>query len=252
MNKLSGLPAGITGGSFSSSRVRLLAHQLVTTALDFVFPPRCIQCHRAGSLLCARCQDQIVVPPSLVEPGGPLAERRSTAEFGGAIQTAIHALKYKGQWRYAQPLSQRLARELARSGWQPTLITAAPLHESRLKSRGYNQAALLAEPLARSANVPFRADAVRRIRDTPAQVGLGARDRQINVAGAFRAEPDLVLNQQVVIVDDVYTTGATLRECANALLEAGAVKVWALTVASAGHRDYPGDGPTDSPIYSAI
>src|SRR5260221_9645429 len=117
MNELPGLPAGITGSRFSSRRVRLLAHQLVTTALDFVFPPRCIQCNRAGSLLCARCQAQIPTPPPVQERQSPLAERRATAEFGGPIQEAIHALKYKGQWRYAVPLSQRLIAELARSNW---------------------------------------------------------------------------------------------------------------------------------------
>ncbi len=246
MNRLSGLPAGITGGAVSSGRVRLLAHQLVTTALDFFFPPRCIQCNRAGSLLCARCQDQIRVPPPYTEPGNPLTECRSTADFGGPIQQAIHSLKYKGRWSYAVPLGHRLARELARSDWQPTLITATPLHEARLQSRGYNQAALLAAPLALSTGIPFRPDAIRRVRDTPAQVGLGARERQINVAGAFQAEPGLVAGQHVVIVDDVYTTGATLRACASALLEAGAIKVWALTVASAGHRDHSDDAPDSS------
>jgi ComF family protein len=248
MNKLSGLPAGITGGSFSSSRVRLLAHPLITTVLEFIFPSRCIQCNRFGSLLCVQCQAQIRVPPPVVELDSPITERRSTAEFGGAIQAAIHALKYNGRWAYAVPLSQRLASELAQSGWQSTLITAVPLHPSRQKSRGYNQAALLAELLAHSANVPFHADAIHRIRNTPAQVGLGGQDRQLNVAGAFEADPAIVADQQVVVVDDVHTTGATLRECANALLNAGADNVWALTVASAAHRDRNSTSPPNSQI----
>jgi competence protein ComFC len=248
MNKLSGLPAGITGGTFSSSRLRLLANPLVTTVLDFFFPPRCIQCNRYGSLLCISCQDQIPIPPAYAEPDSGLTERRSTAEHTGAIQAAIHALKYKGRWAYAAPLSQRLARELVRSGWQLTLITAVPLHARRLKSRGYNQSELLAGLLAHATNVPFRPDAIRRSRDTPAQVGLGARDRQLNVAGAFLAEGSVVGGQQVVIVDDVYTTGATLRACASALLEAGATKVWALTVANAVHRDRSDDAPASSQI----
>ncbi|MCC7449417.1 MAG: ComF family protein [Anaerolineae bacterium] len=233
----SGLPPTSVEGSLRSIQIRLFTHQLAAAALDFIFPPRCIQCHRVGSLLCPRCQAKIPVPPPIREAGSPLSERRATAEFDGAIQQAIHALKYKGQWRYAKPLSERLQVELTRSGWMPTLITAAPLHEARLRERGYNQSALLAEPVAQSFRLPFRPDAIQRIRDTRPQVGLGRQERQINVADAFHAEPTLVKNQQIVIVDDVYTTGATLRSCASALLEAGAMQVWAITVASAKHPD---------------
>ncbi len=233
----SGLSSMAIGGSLRSKQIRLFTHQLAAAALDFIFPPRCIQCHRVGSLLCPKCQSQIPVPPPIREAGSPLSERRATAEFDGAIQAAIHALKYKGQWRYAKPLSERLHTELTRSGWTPTLITAAPLHEVRLRERGYNQSALLAAPVAQAFRLPFRPDAIQRVRDTRPQVGLGARDRKLNVADAFRAEAKLVKNQRIVIVDDVYTTGATLRACASALLEAGAVQVWAITVASAKHPD---------------
>ncbi len=188
-------------------------------------------CGCVGSLFCSACQAAIPVPPPVVEPDSPLVERRATAEFGGAVQKAIHALKYKGQRSYAEPLGQRLAAELARAAWQPTLIVAIPLHESRLRTRGYNQSALLAQALSRQARLPFEPTAIRRLRDTPPQVGLGARERLTNVSGAFSAEERIVQDQHVVIVDDVCTTGATLHECARALLEAGAVQVWGLTVA---------------------
>jgi ComF family protein len=239
MIQRSGLPAETSKGSLSSGRAISLARQLFASAIDLFYPPRCIQCRRAGVLLCQDCQQAITVPPPVREANSPLAERRSTAEFGGAVRDAIHALKYKNQRRYAIPLSQRLNTQLADSGWLPTLITAVPLHEKRMRKRGYNQSVLLAEPLARAAGLPFDPSVIWRTRDTPAQVGLGMQDRQLNVAGAFQAEADRAANQAVVIVDDVYTTGATLRECARVLLEAGATKVWALTVASAARFAEP-------------
>jgi ComF family protein len=236
MTELTGLPAGNTGGSLRANRIRLLAHELVNKALDFLFPPRCIQCKRVGSLLCRACQALYAPPPPLIEWGSPLAECRATAQFEGAIRDAIHALKYENQRRFAEPLSERLSVEFARSGWTPTGIIAAPLHEARLRARGYNQSALLAERLARSEGIPYRPDFLSKIRDTQPQVGLNGRERALNVKDAFRASGSAA-NQMILLIDDVYTTGATLRECARALLEAGASQVWALTVASAKQRD---------------
>ncbi|MEP7286592.1 MAG: ComF family protein [Chloroflexota bacterium] len=232
MTDQNGLPA--PASSPRPPAFKLLAQQLVNTALDFFYPPQCISCgRRVGSLLCPDCQAKIPTVLPAHESNSPLTERRATAEFDGAIQKAIHQLKYTGQRSYAKALSQRLATELARSGWQPDLITAAPLHAARLHERGYNQSDLLAEYLSLSSHIPFRPDAVQRLRDTRPQVGLGFQDRQLNVANAFRAEPGVVKDRKLVIIDDVYTTGATLRACATALLEAGAKQVWALTVASA-------------------
>ncbi len=96
--------------------------------------------------------------------------------------------------------------------------------------------------MAAACGLPFLPAAIRRVRDTRAQVGLGARERQINVLDAFQADPALIRDQQVLLIDDVYTTGATLRACASALLEAGATKVWALTVACASSHSIGADG----------
>jgi ComF family protein len=198
-----------------------------------------------GSLFCARCQAAISTPPPQREPGSPLAEWRASAQFGGPIQKAIHAYKYKNQRRMAVPLTDRLIAVLEQSGWQPTLITAAPLHESRLRERGYNQAALLAERLAQASDLPFRGEIIRRVRATRPQVGLNARDRQENVADAFAAQRTAA-GESILIVDDVYTTGATLRACAHALREAGAACVWGLAVASA-HIDLHNQGAVTTP-----
>ena len=235
MTKLTGLPEG-NPGSPQNNRIRLLAHGLVNNALEFLFPSRCIQCKSVGSLLCPNCQARYSAPRPVIERGSPLTECRATAEFEGAIREAIHALKYENQPRFAEPLAERLGVELTKSGWKPSLIVAAPLHEARLHSRGYNQSALLAERLARSAGIAFRPDVLHKIRDTQPQVGLNGRERMLNVKDAFQASAEAA-HHRILLIDDVYTTGATLRECAQALLEAGADQVWAMTVASAKHRD---------------
>lgn len=233
MNRPSGLPVGSEAGSLQP--VRLRARRLLNSLLDVIYPPQCIGCQRyAGSLLCPACQSKISPAPAAAEPASPLAGRRATAHYGPIIQRAIHELKYNRKHAIADVLAQRLLNELARTDWQPTMITATPLHTNRQRERGYNQAELLARYVALASGLPFRAGALVRTRDTRSQVGLGLRERQQNMAGAFFAEPDVVKGQRIVIIDDVYTTGATLRACASALLEAGANTVWALTVASAG------------------
>lgn len=222
-----------TTSSKSGSSARQVAENLMAVAMEFFFPSPCIDCRqRVGSLFCSTCQKKYLAPPPIKEPHSPLSERRATAEFKDKIRDALHALKYENQRRMAIALGERLYNEFQRSTWKPDLITAAPLHPSRLKTRGYNQADLLAEVLARTAELPFSPQAISRLKDTVSQVGLNAHERESNVREAFIAVRDLVEGRRILIIDDVYTTGATLRSCGTALREAGAVEVWALTVAS--------------------
>lgn len=160
----------------------------------------------------------------------------STAVFGGAIRDAIHALKYEGVRRMAGPLGARIAAAWRAAGWPADVVMPVPLGQKRMKERGYNQAALLAGAMAWRAGLPY-ADGLRRTRETGTQVGLGRAARQENVAGAFSADPGLVRGRAVLLIDDVFTTGATLRACAAGALEAGAQAVYALTVAEAPPHD---------------
>jgi ComF family protein len=215
-------------------------------------PTRCLVCaFTPDFLICPDCQASIVAPPPVCEEDSPLAERRATAVFkqNMGIQDAIRLLKYEGCREAALPLAARLCAVLMLSGWTPDLVTAVPLHRNRLKQRGYNQAALLAEPVARYFDLPFKPNALRKVIDVKSQIHLNAAARQKNIANAFRADPRLVRGRKVVIIDDMCTTGATLTECAQVLCEAGAATVWGLS-AAAGYPQRSRGLP--APVYCRL
>jgi Predicted amidophosphoribosyltransferases len=120
-------------------------------------------------------------------------------------------------------------------GWAVDFVVPVPLSIARLKERGYNQSTLLARPAALALGLPFRPQALARIRETASQVGLGVNDRRLNVKDAFLAASNLVHGCSVLVIDDVTTTGATIDACAAALKSAGAVKVYGFTLAQAPH-----------------
>ena len=130
-------------------------------------------------------------------------------------------------------MGQRLAHCAADLAWTFDLIIPVPLHEERLRSRGYNQAELMASVMGRILHVPCRPHAIRRVRNTRSQVGLDQAQRLENVADAFVAHEEGLRGLQVLLVDDVFTTGATMDACARAAQAAGAKAVYALTVTTA-------------------
>jgi ComF family protein len=151
--------------------------------------------------------------------------------FDGHIRHAIHALKYRRVAALAEPLGDALARFWLAAPAPISAIVPVPLHPARQRERGYNQAELLARRVSRATGAPLRANGLRRTRATAVQMTLHAAERKANVADAFAAEPAVVRGADVLLVDDVCTTGATLDACAVVLKAAGAGAVFGLALA---------------------
>jgi ComF family protein len=158
---------------------------------------------------------------------------RSWAVYAGPVRKAIHSLKYKGDISLGEMLSRPLIELVDRLGWKFDILTPVPISLARKKRRGYNQASILALPLALGCEVVYQPRSLVKVRNTPTQVGLSAVQRRENVRQAFQARPKMVLGKTVLVVDDVTTSGATMLACAEALLRAGAHQVYGLTLARA-------------------
>lgn len=227
------------------------------SAADIVFPPSCVSCGRvlaADAYFCPECEVDVErLPdercPRCAEPGELAAGRacsrcevrpppfeRTFAPFthGGAVARAIHQYKYEDHPELARPLGQLLAIEARAFLAQLPAncgVAAIPLHRSRLASRRYDQAELLAGEVARHSK-RARLDALERTKSTERQVGLSEAARDANLSGAFKARGGLE-GLEVILVDDVFTTGATARAAAFALRGAGVTRVFIITLARA-------------------
>lgn len=203
--------------------------------LNLLFPPHCVACHASGAWLCPACLDEILFYeppwPSFLEDVWPLRGARAAAHFEGPLRKAIHAFKYGGLRALAPTLGEVLYDSWSADPWPVGVIVPVALHQARLRERGYNQSALLARELARHTGLPVAERTLLRVAPTLPQVGLDAARRAENVRNAFRCGDDSLRGKPVLLIDDVLTTGATLRACAQALLDGGAGAVWALTLA---------------------
>jgi ComF family protein len=217
--------------------------------LDLLFPPRCVGCSRIGEWFCNDCWASVEPVPQPICPRcgrsvsmerlcqqcqvnpAQLDGIRSVALHDGALRKAIHHFKYQRRRQLATMLGEMLF-----TYWQGANLTAdlaipVPLHKSRQKERGYNQAGLLAGVLAQRSQLPLDETHLIRTRATRPQVGLGVEERRDNVSDAFSWTGDGLEGIGVLLVDDVCTTGATLEACALALRNVGVASVWALTLA---------------------
>lgn len=208
---------------------------ILSPLLDLFFPPRCAGCGRLGTWFGEECQAKIL--PLELSGFVPLRSRstlngiRALGYFEGPLRKAIHALKYSGR----EPLAEALAQILFQF-WQDyplpaEVVLPVPLHRDRMRQRGYNQAALLAQELGTLLGIAVDTTTLQRVQATPPQVGLSGEKRLKNVAGAFACRDDALWGKAVLLVDDVTTTGATLESCAQALKKVGVASVWGLVLA---------------------
>ncbi len=222
---------------------RRRARGLADSLLNFVFPPVCGACKKAGSLVCEDCYNQLQwIQVPLCDRCGrpvsrpteccsvcqerplPLKQIRAAVLFAFPVAKLIHNLKYNGAFALANPLAEMMVAAWSTWHMPVDLVLPVPLHAERQRKRGYNQSALLTREFCKLAALPYDEDGLERTRFTTPQVGLTAVERLKNVQDAFATKVD-VMGKHILLVDDVCTTGATMAAAASALFAAGAQAV---------------------------
>ncbi len=210
---------------------RRLGHLSIRIVGELVAPPTCAACDvplSRRSIFCNTCASTVVRDAE----GGRSGVIAASA-YGGAVAQAIRRFKYAGRVDLAEPLSHLLRAELQRRAPCVDVVVPVPLHPRRLAERGFNQAALIAAGAAEELCVRLAPRALERVRFAAPQASLGRDARSENLDGAFAIRSaSAVAGRSVLLVDDVVTTGATLRACERALLDAGATEVHAAAVAA--------------------
>ena len=163
---------------------------------------------------------------------------RSWAVFDSPVQNGLHTMKYRHNIGLGEALALQMVEFINSLQWSIDALIPVPLGKKRLKERGYNQVALVAEQLAYYSGIQFLPQALWKARETRSQVGLNVNQRHENVLHAYQADARGVRDRSVLLMDDVSTTGSTISSCTDALLLAGAREVYAITIARAlAHHD---------------
>ena len=221
--------------------------------ISALFPKFCVGCKHPGSLLCEQCflKIQFVYEqrcPVCQHPSiGGLAHPRckspwgidglvSIAYYRGPIRALIRQLKYAGATVTSELIEQLIVEYQKHETitLPPAIITAIPLDEQTVKSRGFNQSEIIAQILSQKLGYPYIASILQRQRKAVSQTKLSKDERRQNMQGAFSLTPDIahtIKSSSIIVVDDVFTTGATLREATKMLKRGGATKVYGFTFA---------------------
>ena len=219
--------------------------------LDWLVPPSCGGCGHRGTRWCDRCQEKTEVIsgdicrycgklatasglcPSCAQKRPSYTIARSWAVYDGAIRSALHRLKYKRDIGLGEVLARPMVSLAQKLGWKVDLVIPVPMTAKHLKQRGYNQARLLSKPVAYALQFPHEDHGLNKVRETNSQVNLSISEREVNVSGAFRAEPSIIQDRSILLIDDIMTTGSTLEACSQDLRAGGAKCIYCLTLARA-------------------
>ena len=225
-------------------------NELKGKTLDVFFPKWCVGCGKEGSLLCSSCyhslprinpplcpkcgrpQSSVILCPGCVGWQSAIDGIRSLFRFDGIGRESIHQFKYNNLRPLSSFLTGLMYESLINNPIPGKVIAPVPLYSRRLKDGGYNQSSLLARQLSELTGLTLLKHSLKRIKSTPPQISTKTvAERQNNVADAFYCEDYKLNNKQVLLIDDVCTSGATLNACATALKNTGATSVWGLTLA---------------------
>ena len=197
--------------------------------IDILLPRRCAGCGKEGRYICEKCGLFLSEAPSVFMTNG-LEELVSVWEYEGLIKKIILKIKYDGMFDAIDELAEK-AFEI-REPYIPedTTITFVPMFKKKEMQRGFNQAELIAKKLGQITGrevLPL----LEKIKDTPSQTELNKEERMANVKDSFRREEGLNCYNNVLLVDDVWTSGATMQECCRILKRSGVKRVWGFTLA---------------------
>lgn len=230
--------------------------------IDMLFPGRCPVCDEIvmpkGKLICRECRPKLryVSEPYCKKCGKPLAlaeqeycgdcsRRRHVYDAGlalfcyqGEARKSVERFKFKNKREYAEFYAEEMVKRLGRqiAGWEAEVLVPVPVHRSRLRERGYNQAAVLAAKLSKRTGIPMDGHLLIKKKRTLPQKTLEEKERIKNVRDAFQTGKNVVQYKKIIIVDDIYTTGSTADECAKVLKRCGAEKVYVLCLCTG--KDY--------------
>lgn len=207
--------------------------------MNLLFPPRCVFCGkplaRGVSGYCKKCEKSIPYTDGTFEPGGAITVCMAPLKYRDSVRKAFHRFKFKGKVSYAGVFGRIVADEIKRAAsGKYDIITWIPVSRERKRDRGYDQSMLLAYAVALELD-DVAVDTLTKVRDVTAQSELkGLNERQSNISGAFEVSlPELIEGKRVLLIDDIYTTGATMDECARCLMGAGAKEVLGAVFAKA-------------------
>ncbi len=224
--------------------------QLQHEVTDFFFPRTCIGCGKVGDFICAACSKRMsrILPPLCRRCGRPessgaycsecwginskLDQIRSVFIFDGIVRKAVHELKYRNVKTISDCLAAYMFSYFQEYHLKGDVLVPVPLHEKRLRERGYNQSLLLTEALAELLPIECNEGLLKRVRNTMPQArSSSVYERKANVENTFTCDSDSAAGRNIILIDDVCTSGATLESCATALKSAGAEHVLGFTLA---------------------